>query len=93
VPVSKHALASLPSRRLTILIPAVWSCGRSPSRRECRWHGSRFAWVLSRGEDTVPLIGARRRDRLAQALGALNLPLDAGDLAAIAETVPSRRRG
>src|SRR5580700_10008264 len=30
-----------------------------------------FAWVLSRGEDIVPLVGARRRDQLEEALGAL----------------------
>ena len=28
-----------------------------------------IAWVLSRGEDIVPLVGARRRDRLTEALG------------------------
>jgi aryl-alcohol dehydrogenase-like predicted oxidoreductase len=36
-----------------------------------------IAWVLSRGEDITPLIGARRRDRLQEALGALDLTLDA----------------
>ena len=30
-----------------------------------------IAWVLSRGEDIVPLVGARRRDRLTESLGAL----------------------
>lgn len=47
-----------------------------------------IAWVLSRGEDVVPLVGARRRDRLAEALGALDVRLDAADLAAIEEAVP-----
>jgi aryl-alcohol dehydrogenase-like predicted oxidoreductase len=47
-----------------------------------------IAWVLSRGEDIVPLVGARRRDRLAEALGALDVTLDDGDLAAIEEAVP-----
>jgi aryl-alcohol dehydrogenase-like predicted oxidoreductase len=47
-----------------------------------------IAWVLSRGEDIVPLVGARRRDRLAEALGALDVTLDADDLAAIEEAVP-----
>ena len=32
--------------------------------------------MLSRGEDIVPLIGARRRDRLTEALGALELQID-----------------
>ena len=35
-----------------------------------------IAWVLSRGEDVVPLIGARRRERLDEALGALELQID-----------------
>ncbi|WP_033320868.1 aldo/keto reductase [Streptomyces yerevanensis] len=47
-----------------------------------------IAWVLSRGEDIVPLIGARRRDRLTEALGALDVTLDAADLAAIEDAVP-----
>ncbi|MBE4737742.1 aldo/keto reductase [Streptomyces caniscabiei] len=48
-----------------------------------------IAWVLSRGEDVVPLVGARRRDRLAEALGALEVRLDADDLAAIEGAVPA----
>jgi aryl-alcohol dehydrogenase-like predicted oxidoreductase len=42
-----------------------------------------IAWVRSRGADIVPLIGARRRDQLKEALGALELALDAADLARI----------
>ncbi|MFE2551046.1 aldo/keto reductase [Streptomyces sp. NPDC059355] len=48
-----------------------------------------IAWVLSRGEDIVPLVGARRRDRLAEALGATAVELTAADLAAIEEAVPA----
>ncbi len=48
-----------------------------------------IGWVLSRGEDIVPLVGARRRDRLAEALGALQLELTAEDLAAIERAVPA----
>ena len=47
-----------------------------------------IAWVLSRGSDIVPLVGARRRDRLAEALGALNVTLTTNDLAQIERTVP-----
>jgi aryl-alcohol dehydrogenase-like predicted oxidoreductase len=47
-----------------------------------------IAWVLSRGEDVVPLIGARRRDRLSEALGALELTLGDEDLARIEAAVP-----
>jgi aryl-alcohol dehydrogenase-like predicted oxidoreductase len=48
-----------------------------------------IAWVLAQGEDIVPLVGARRRDRLAEALGALTLDLSPGDLAAIERAVPA----
>ncbi|MBV9772556.1 MAG: aldo/keto reductase [Gemmatimonadetes bacterium] len=46
------------------------------------------AWVLAQGEEIVPLVGARRRDRLAEALGALELSLSADDLARIEAAVP-----
>jgi aryl-alcohol dehydrogenase-like predicted oxidoreductase len=46
-----------------------------------------LAWVLSRGEDIVPLVGARRRDQLGESLGALNLSLDAAELARIEAAV------
>ncbi|MFF8949100.1 aldo/keto reductase [Streptomyces sp. NPDC014940] len=48
-----------------------------------------IAWVLSRGEDIVPLIGARTRERLTESLGALDVTLDEADLAAIEEAVPA----
>jgi aryl-alcohol dehydrogenase-like predicted oxidoreductase len=48
-----------------------------------------IAWVLSRGEDIVPLVGARTRERLGEALGALDVTLDAADLAAIEAAVPA----
>jgi aryl-alcohol dehydrogenase-like predicted oxidoreductase len=47
-----------------------------------------IAWVLSRGRDIVPLVGARRRDRLSESLGALALTLTAADLAAVEAAVP-----
>ena len=47
-----------------------------------------IAWVLSRGDDIVPLIGARTRERLDEALGALDVELTAEDLARIEEAVP-----
>lgn len=47
-----------------------------------------IAWVMSQGEDIVPVIGARRRDRLAEALGATDITLNADDLATIEQAVP-----
>jgi aryl-alcohol dehydrogenase-like predicted oxidoreductase len=47
-----------------------------------------IAWVAAQGDDIVPLVGARTRDRLSEALGAMDVKLDAGDLAAIEAAVP-----
>jgi len=49
-----------------------------------------IAWVMAQGEDIVPLVGARRRDRLAEALGALDVVLTPDDLAKIEAAVPRR---
>ena len=48
-----------------------------------------IAWVLARGEDIVPLVGARRRDRLQEARGALELDLTEADLDRIEDAVPA----
>ncbi len=47
-----------------------------------------IAWALGRGSDIVPLVGARRRERLAEALGALAVTLSAEELAAIDAAAP-----
>jgi aryl-alcohol dehydrogenase-like predicted oxidoreductase len=47
-----------------------------------------IAWVLARGEDIVPLVGARTTQRLAEALGTLDVELDDEDLAALQQAVP-----
>jgi aryl-alcohol dehydrogenase-like predicted oxidoreductase len=48
-----------------------------------------IAWVASRGTDIIPLIGTKRRDRLAEALGALDLRLTPADLAALEAAIPA----
>jgi aryl-alcohol dehydrogenase-like predicted oxidoreductase len=48
-----------------------------------------IAWVAAQGTDIVPLVGARRRDRLAEALGAAKLQLSSADLAAIVGAMPT----
>jgi aryl-alcohol dehydrogenase-like predicted oxidoreductase len=47
-----------------------------------------IAWVLAHGPDIVPLVGARRRDRLHEALGALQVLLSPADLARIDAAMP-----
>jgi aryl-alcohol dehydrogenase-like predicted oxidoreductase len=47
-----------------------------------------IAWVLSRGDDIVPLLGSRTRTQLAEALATLDFKLTADDLARIEAAVP-----
>jgi aryl-alcohol dehydrogenase-like predicted oxidoreductase len=47
-----------------------------------------IAWVLSRGTDIVPLVGARSRVRLTESIGAMALNLSAADLAQIEQAIP-----
>jgi pyridoxine 4-dehydrogenase len=47
-----------------------------------------IAWVASKGSDIVPVIGARRRDRLTEALGSQSVHLSSQDFAAIEKAVP-----
>ncbi len=48
-----------------------------------------IAWVLNRGEDIVPVIGARKRERLQESLGALDVKLTPEELAAIEAAIPA----
>jgi aryl-alcohol dehydrogenase-like predicted oxidoreductase len=48
-----------------------------------------IAWVLAQGEDIVPLVGARRRERLHEALGALDFELTPAERERIEAAVPA----
>ncbi len=47
-----------------------------------------IAWVAAQGKDIIPLVGARRRDRLTEALGALDVKLTPAHLATLAAAFP-----
>ncbi|MET8878969.1 aldo/keto reductase [Streptomyces rubiginosohelvolus] len=47
-----------------------------------------IAWVAAQGQDIVPLVGARTRERLTEALTAPDLELTADDLTEIEKAVP-----
>ncbi len=47
-----------------------------------------LAWVLSRGDDVVPIPGTKRRTYLEENLAASDVVLDAADLALIEEVFP-----
>ena len=48
-----------------------------------------IAWVLARGEDVVPLVGARNRTRLEEAMRALDIELTQVELDEIERAVPA----
>jgi aryl-alcohol dehydrogenase-like predicted oxidoreductase len=48
-----------------------------------------LAWVLAQGDDIVPIPGTKRRTYLEENVGALDVRLDAQDLAGIDEVLPA----
>src|SRR5882757_7861777 len=61
---------------------------RVAEAKECTVAQLAIAWVAAQGEDIVPLVGARTRERLAEALRATQVELTADDLAEIEKAVP-----
>ena len=47
-----------------------------------------LAWVLAQGADIVPLVGARRPERVTEAVAALEAGLGAGQLAELEAAIP-----
>jgi aryl-alcohol dehydrogenase-like predicted oxidoreductase len=47
-----------------------------------------LAWILSKGKEIVPLVGARRRQQLAEALETLAISFSPDEIAAIERAVP-----
>ncbi len=56
--------------------------------KACRPSQLALAWVLSQGNDIVPIPGTKRRKYLEENVGALNVQLSAEDLARIDEVFP-----
>ena len=47
-----------------------------------------LAWVLSRGNDVVPIPGTKRRTYLQQNIGALSVALSESDMQRIDQIIP-----
>jgi aryl-alcohol dehydrogenase-like predicted oxidoreductase len=62
---------------------------RVAEAKDCSVAQLAIAWVAAQGPDIVPLVGARTRERLTEALGAAELTLTADDLAEIEKAVPA----
>ena len=48
-----------------------------------------FGWVLGKGDNIIPVMGARTRAQLEDSLGALEIELSAADLKAIEDSFPA----
>ena len=58
-------------------------------QKNCTTAQLAIAWVASRGHEVIPLIGAKRRDQLRDALGALDVRLSPADIAHIESAMPA----
>lgn len=58
------------------------------SEKKCRPSQLALAWVLSKGEDIVPIPGTKRVDRLEENAGALEVVLTPEDVARLEEAFP-----
>ena len=56
--------------------------------RHCTLGQLALAWLLARGEDIVPIPGTKRKERLAENIGALSVELTEDDLAQISDSIP-----
>jgi aryl-alcohol dehydrogenase-like predicted oxidoreductase len=48
-----------------------------------------LAWLLAQGQDIVPIPGTKRRERLEENVGAVNVKLSAADVKKISDAVPA----
>jgi aryl-alcohol dehydrogenase-like predicted oxidoreductase len=56
--------------------------------RGCTLSQVALAWVLSRGDDVVPIPGTKRRKYLEENVGAVEIQLDADDIARLEDGFP-----
>ena len=57
-------------------------------KKKCTSGQLALAWLLTQGDDIVPIPGTKHKERLIENIGALAVTLDDDDLAAIADAVP-----
>jgi aryl-alcohol dehydrogenase-like predicted oxidoreductase len=61
---------------------------RLAAEKHCTPAQLALAWLLAQGNDIVPIPGTKRRDLLAENVGALDVHLDEADLERIDEIAP-----
>lgn len=58
------------------------------TEKQCQPSQLALAWLLAQGDDIVPIPGTKRQKYLEENIGALEIPLEASDLARIDQVVP-----
>jgi aryl-alcohol dehydrogenase-like predicted oxidoreductase len=58
------------------------------AEKKCKPSQLALAWVLAQGDDIVPIPGTKRRDRLEENVGALEVKLSESDLKRLDEVLP-----
>jgi aryl-alcohol dehydrogenase-like predicted oxidoreductase len=99
--ISDHALAGNPVGEIRSRMPRFQGENLARNRalvaalqaiakdKGCTTGQLAIAWVASRGDDVIPLVGAKRPDQVASAIGALDVKLSSADLARIEAAVPA----
>jgi aryl-alcohol dehydrogenase-like predicted oxidoreductase len=67
---------------------AVAALGSVAGDKHCTITQLAIAWVLAKGANIVPLIGARTRPQLVESLGALDVRLSSAEIAAVEAALP-----
>jgi aryl-alcohol dehydrogenase-like predicted oxidoreductase len=67
----------------------VAKVGELAEAKGCRPSQLALAWLLAQGDDVAPIPGTKRRSRLDENLGAVNVELTGDDLAAIDAVFPA----
>ena len=99
--ISDHALSGAPSGEIRARMPRFQGESLARNRalvqalqaiakdKGCTTAQLAIRWVASRGDDVIPLIGAKRPDQLTGAIGAFDLTLSPADLARIEAAMPA----
>ena len=99
--IADHALAGAPVGEIRSRMPRFQGDNLARNRalvealqaiakdKGCTTAELAIAWVASRGDDVIPLIGAKRPAQLTSALRALDITLSSADLARIEAAMPS----
>jgi aryl-alcohol dehydrogenase-like predicted oxidoreductase len=99
--IAEHALTGAPTgeirsrmprfqgQNLTRNLALVSALKVLATEKRCTTAQLAIAWVLSRGDDMIPLVGAKRRDQLTSAVDALDVTLSPTDLARIEAAMPA----